>query len=56
MHLFRRVLLCLVLQFGVMIGAPMRPEEIRELLYSMNRPKIVRNIPDESAKGEKLDK
>ena len=51
--LFRKLLLLMTLQMGVFLGAPMRPEEIRELLQQMTQPKITRTLPDEAAKGKK---
>lgn len=43
----RTVLVCAVLEFGAMIGLPMRPEEIEELMHTMKQPTIVRTTPDE---------
>lgn len=45
------VIVCSVLQFGVLVGAPMRPEEIRELMNRMNQPKLAHVLPCESDKG-----
>ena len=36
----RMLLLCLPLLLGAGIGMPMRPEEIEELMHSMNQQKI----------------
>jgi hypothetical protein len=49
------VLVCCVLEFGALIGLPMRPDEIEELMQTMNQPKIVRTIPDESDSGGGAD-
>ena len=35
----RVVVVCATLQLGVMLGAPMRPEQIAELMHQMNQPK-----------------
>jgi hypothetical protein len=51
-HKLRTLLLCLPLLVGSLIGAPMRPEEIEELLQSMNQQKIAYTIPDESENGD----
>jgi len=44
------------LQIGVFLGAPMRPEEIRELLSKMIQPKIAHTLPDEADKDKKKSK
>ena len=44
----RTILVCGVLEFGALIGLPMRPREIEELMHTMNQPKIVHTVPDES--------
>jgi hypothetical protein len=51
-HRLRTILLCLVLEMGALTGVPMRPEEIEELMHTMNQPKVVHTIPDESEKGD----
>ncbi len=38
------ILLCLVLCAGSLSGIRMRPEEIEELMRTMNQPKIVRKF------------
>lgn len=47
----RVVMVCSVLQFGALIGAPMRPEEIQELMHRMNQPKLAHVLPSESDEG-----
>jgi len=54
--MFRKMLLCLVLGAGPVIGVPMRPEEIEELMHSMNQPVIAITIPDERHNDEELCK
>ena len=51
-HKLRTLLLCLPLLVGSLIGAPVRPEEIEELMQSMNQQKIAYTIPDESENGD----
>lgn len=41
----RVLLVCLTLEFGVIIGAPMRPDEIRELMHQMNQPALAHVLP-----------
>ena len=49
---FRKILLCLVLCVGSQVGLPMRPDEIEELMRTMNQPKIVRKFAEEEEKGD----
>jgi hypothetical protein len=44
---FQRILLCLVPSAGSQIGIPMRPDEIEELMRTMNQPKLVRKFAEE---------
>jgi hypothetical protein len=46
------VVVCAILQLGVMVGAPMRPDEIEELMHQMNQPKLAHVLPTE---GEEKD-
>lgn len=48
----RTSLLCLPLLLGAVSGMAMRPEEIEELMHSMNQQKIVVTIQDESENGD----
>jgi hypothetical protein len=48
----RTVLLCCALQMGVIAGVPMRPEQIRELMQTMNVPKVVHVLPAEGDSGD----
>ncbi len=45
-HRLRTVLLCAFLQMGVMVGVPMRPEQIRELMQTMNQQRIAQQDPE----------
>jgi hypothetical protein len=49
---FRRILLLLVLSVGSQMGLPMRPEEIEELMRTMNQPKLVRKFAEEEERGD----
>ena len=50
----RTVFLCLTLEVGVLIGVPMRPEQIRELLNQLNQPKLAHVLPGEEDSGDPL--
>jgi hypothetical protein len=43
---------CAMLEFAVLTGMPMRPEQIEELMQTMNRPKLAHVVPEESSKGK----
>jgi hypothetical protein len=47
----RTLLLCIPLLLGAFSGMPMRPEEIDELMHSMNQQKITRTIPEGKGDG-----
>lgn len=51
----RGLLVCSVLLFGSMSGLQMPPEEIEELMHSMNQQKIVCVVTKETADGRKED-
>jgi hypothetical protein len=44
----RTILICTMLEFAALTGLPMRPEEIEELMYTMNQPKLARTTQQES--------
>jgi hypothetical protein len=48
----RVLVACLTLEFGVIIGAPMRPDEIRELMHQMNQPTLAHVLPSEEEAGD----
>lgn len=48
----RNLLLCLPLLFGALGGMSMRPEEIEELMHTMNRQQIVVTVEDDGDKYE----
>ena len=51
-HRLRTLLVCVVLEWSALIGMPMRPEEIVDLMQTMNTPKVVHTIPDEDETGD----
>jgi hypothetical protein len=51
-HKLRTMILCLPLVLGALSGIAMRPEEIEELMHSMNQQKISYTIPGESGKDD----
>jgi hypothetical protein len=43
----RVVVVCAILQLGVMVGTPMRPDEVEELMHQMNQPKMAHVLATE---------
>jgi hypothetical protein len=52
MRNLRVVMVCVALQIGVVSGVPMLPDEIRELMDQMNRPKVAAALPAADAPGD----
>jgi hypothetical protein len=48
----RTILVCAMLEYAALVGSPMRPEEIEELMRNMNQPTLAHVIPEENKKGE----
>jgi len=48
----RTLLVCCMLEYAALMGSPMRPEQIQELLRAMNQPKLAHVIPDESDRSD----
>jgi hypothetical protein len=48
----RTVLVCLVLECGVLFGVQMPPERIRALMDAMNQPKLAHELPSEEDDGD----
>ena len=48
----RTLACCIVLQAATLIGMPMRPEQVQELMRSLNQPKLARTTPQESRKDD----
>ena len=51
MKRLRVLFVCAVLEMGVLVGAPMRPDEIQELMHQMNQPKLAHALPSENDDG-----
>lgn len=43
----RTVVACLLLEAGVLIGVPVRVQEVEELLRSLNQPKVAQTDSEE---------
>ena len=50
----RMGLLCLALGFGSFVGMQMRPEEIEELMWSMNQAKVAQTLPEDDESGDDI--
>jgi hypothetical protein len=48
----RTIFLCAMLEFAALTGVPMRPEEIVELMHTMNQPKLAHTIPKQQEKDD----
>jgi hypothetical protein len=48
----RTIFLCTTLEFAALMGMPMRPEEIDELMHTMNQPKLAHTIPEQQEEDE----
>lgn len=49
-----KVFFCAILGFAAFGGAYMRPEEIEELMATMNRPKVAHMLKEEKQNGDDL--
>jgi hypothetical protein len=47
----RVLVMCTVLEMGVISGVPMRPGEIQELMNQMNQPKVAHVLPTGNDSG-----
>ena len=54
-HRVRTIFVCMMLEYALMFGTAMRPEQIEELLRTMNRPALAHVNADESDHGDKPD-
>jgi hypothetical protein len=52
----RSIFLGLVLCAALSMGTPMRPDEIAELMSTLNQPKVAHTLRDETDDGDKLMK
>jgi hypothetical protein len=48
----RTLLVCSMLEYAAMMGSPMRPEEIQELMHQMNQPKLAHVLRDADDSGD----
>ena len=48
----RTIFVCSMLEFAVLFGLPMRPEEIEKLMRTMNQPTLAHVLPDEDERGD----
>jgi hypothetical protein len=48
----RVLAVCLALEMGLVVGVPMRPDEIQELMQQLNVPKVAHVLPSESDNGD----
>jgi hypothetical protein len=51
---FCKFVFCTMLAVASIGGAPLRPEEVEELMHAMNQPKIARTLPDDAENGDEL--
>lgn len=48
----RALVLCAVLELGLLAGVPMRPDEIARLMRWLGQPRAEQTDPDEAGGGE----
>jgi hypothetical protein len=48
----RTIACCGILQLGTLLGMPMRPEQVQDLMHTLNQPKLAQTDPDEKANGD----
>lgn len=48
----RVLLACAGLELGVLMGVPMRPDQIRELMHQMNQPTLAHVLRSEDGAGD----
>lgn len=48
----RTLVCCVTLEVGTLLGVPMRPEQIQDLMQTLNQPQIAQTNPDESDNGD----
>jgi hypothetical protein len=49
---WRALVLCAVLELGLLAGVPMRPDEIARLMRWLGQPRAERTDPDEASRGD----
>lgn len=48
----RTIVTCALLEAGALMGAPMRVEQLQELLRALSQPKVAQTNPEEDQKGD----
>ena len=48
----RTLLICVVLEFGVLSGVPMQARELEELMRQLQQPKLAHVLPSEEDDGD----
>ena len=48
----RVLVACAALEVGVLMGVPMRPDEIQSLMQQMNQPVLAHVLPSEDETGD----
>jgi hypothetical protein len=48
----RTIVVCAALELGVLMGVPMRPEQIRALMDQLNQPQVARVLPSDVDNGD----
>ena len=48
----RTLACCALLQVAATIGVPMRPEQVQDLMRTLNEPKVARTNPDDQDRGD----
>lgn len=51
----RSLACCGILEFAALLGMPMRPEQVEELMRTLNEAKIAHVLPSEDARGDPPD-
>ena len=54
-HRLRTILCCGILEVAALMGVPMRPSEIQDLMHSLNQPKTAQTNPDETGNSDAPD-
>jgi hypothetical protein len=51
---FRKLIFCAILAGASLGGAPLRAEEVEELMSAMNQPKVAHTLADDAENGDDL--
>jgi hypothetical protein len=51
----RTIACCAILEVGTLMGVPMRPEQVQDLMRAMNVPKLAQTNPEDSSMGDGYD-